>query len=332
MPRPTFMIAGERKCGTTALHHWMSCHPDVYVYPPWDVNYFIEDEISRTLKWRDGEVDAAAWERSHSVESYEALFRDGSGRQAIGEKSADIFFWRPAHERVARYLPEARFIVVLRNPVERAWSHFWNERGKGAGREKLDFERAIQAEPERASRSAYARLHLSYLTRGFYERTLEDWLRFNPSTRLLVMTLEQMHAAPTEALRRVYEFIGVDPAKGLELVGTRHNTSATSVDRGATRHGLIRPVVNQYLRVTDSVAGRLGRTPEQQVRIKRYLQLPFRRPTNRIAMSPITRVHLEEIYAPHVERLGQMLGRTFPEWESSSKPAMVAVSAGKGPS
>ena len=330
MPRPTFMIAGERKCGTTMLHHWMSHHPDVYMYPPWDVNYFIDNEISRTLEWRDGEANPQVWERSHSIEEYEALFRDGQGRLAIGEKSADIFFWRPAHERVARYLPEARFIVVLRNPVNRAWSHYWNEMGKGAGRETLDFETAVETEEERARRSAYARLHLSYFVRGFYDRTLENWLRFIPLSRLLVLTLEQIHARPTEALRRVYEFIGVDPERGLELAGTRHNTNATRVDRKFARLGLIRPFVNTYLRATDSVAGRVGRTPEQQVRIKRYLQLPVRRSTSRAAMSPDMRRLLAGIYAPHIERLGRMLGRSFPEWESAQKPTMAAVSVGRG--
>lgn len=327
MPRPTFMIAGERKCGTTMLHHWMSCHPDVYVYPPWDVNYFIDNEISRTLEWRDGETDPQVWERSHSIEAYEALFRDGQGRQAIAEKSADIFFWRPAHERVARYLPEARFIVILRDPVQRAWSHYWNEIRKGKGRESLSFEEALEKEEERAKRSAYARLHLSYLTRGFYDRTLDDWLRFIPRSRLLVLTLEETHARPVETLKRAYAFVGVDPERGLELAGTRHNTNATRVDRKVAQFSPIRPLVNAYLRVTVGLACRLGRTTEQQERIKRYAQLPFRRPASRIAMPQDVRARLTETYAPHVETLGRMLGRSFPEWRERARPATAGAPA-----
>jgi hypothetical protein len=144
------------------------------------------------------------------------------------------------------------------------------------------------------------------------------------------LTLEQMHARPTEALRRVYEFIGVDPERGLELAGTRHNTNATRVDRRFARLGLIRPFVSSYLRATDGVAGRLGRTREQQVRIKRYLQLPFRRSTSRTAMSPDMRRLLAEIYAPHIERLGRILSRSFPEWESARKSMVAAVSTGGG--
>src|SRR6185312_7113610 len=109
MPLPTFVIAGERKSGTTALCHWMQ-HPDVYMLPREDLNYFIEDEILGTTTWRDGEVSSEDWERTHSPEQYASLFRDGTGRAAIGEKSADIFYWPKAHERMARFLPNTRFI------------------------------------------------------------------------------------------------------------------------------------------------------------------------------------------------------------------------------
>jgi Sulfotransferase family len=328
MPRPTFMIAGERKCGTTTLHHWMSCHPDVYVYPPWDVNYFIEEEISKTLEWREGEADSAAWERNHSPRAYEAMFRDGAPYSAIGEKSADIFFWRPAHERVARYLPEARFIVILRDPVQRAWSHYWNEVGKGNGRECLSFEEALEREQERAEQSAYARLHLSYLARGFYDDTLENWLRFIPRTSLLVLTLEETRTRPVEALKKAYEFIGVDPGHGLELAGTRHNANTTRIERKISRFALIRPVVDLYLRATDGMARRLGRTPEEKIRLKRYAQLPFRRPTDRIAMPAELKARLARIYAPHLERLGGMLGREFREWGMGGVAERQEVVAG----
>jgi Sulfotransferase family len=321
MPRPTFMIAGERKCGTTTLHHWMSCHPDVYMYPPWDVNYFLEEEIRRLRHWRDGETDLDAWERTHSRGAYENLFRDGAGRPAIGEKSADIFFWRPAHERVARYLPEARFIVILRDPVKRAWSHYWDEIGKGTGRESLSFEDALEKEEERARRSAYARLHLSYATRGFYDETLEHWLDFVQQARVLVLTLEELHKEPVVTLKRAYEFVGVDPNRGLELAGTRHNTNATRIDRGAARIRSIRPVIDVYLRVTDGLAGRLGRSPESRGRIKSIAQLPFRRPAKWISMPPGVEARLRSCYQPHIDRLSRLLGRRFPEWASRSDPS-----------
>ncbi|HEX6814347.1 MAG TPA: hypothetical protein VF102_01640, partial [Gemmatimonadaceae bacterium] len=98
MPLPNFVIVGERKSGTTALCHWMA-HPDVYMHPREDMNYFIEDEILVTTTWRDGPADPQRWERTHSAEQYASLFTEANDQRAIGEKSADLFFWRPAHER-----------------------------------------------------------------------------------------------------------------------------------------------------------------------------------------------------------------------------------------
>ena len=57
MPLPTFIICGERRCGTTSLYTWMRAHPEVFLYPKADMDYFIEDEIARTREWVDGEAD-----------------------------------------------------------------------------------------------------------------------------------------------------------------------------------------------------------------------------------------------------------------------------------
>ena len=122
-PRPpTFLIIGERRCGTTALDRWLDAHPDVWLHPHRDSAYFVEQEIVGRTEPRDGEVDAGRWEATHDPDAFRARFRDAGAQRAVGEKSADHLFWRPAHARIARFAPEARLIVSLRDPVDRAWS------------------------------------------------------------------------------------------------------------------------------------------------------------------------------------------------------------------
>jgi len=327
MPLPSFVIVGERKSGTTALCHWMA-HPDVYMHPREDMNYFIEDEILVTTTWRDGPADPQRWERTHSADQYASLFAEADHQRAIGEKSADLFFWRPAHERMVRLLPHAKFIVLLRDPVKRAWSHYLDELAKGDGREALPFDDALAAESDRSARSAYARLHLSYRARGYYDDVMRDFLVHVPRERLLVLTLEQMGAAPRETLQTVYRFIGVDANIGLDLAGTRHNEAGdTNVPRRWARWPVVRPIAGAYHHASARVIERLVSDPARRQRAKNAAYLPFLRSGKRLKMSAETRAELARDFTPHVRALEELLGREFPEWSSTPSAANAGHAA-----
>lgn len=314
MPLPTFVIAGERRSGTTSLSRWMERHPDVYLLPVLDMAYFIEREIVGRQEWLDGEVDPEAWERTHSPEDYADWFKEAGEQRAIGEKSADYLYWRPAHPRIARYLPEAKFIVTLRHPVNRAWSHYWHEVGRG--RETLRFEEALEAEEERCRRSAYARNHLSYLRRGFYDESLESFLTHVDPSRVLVINLERSEAQPNETLRQVYTFIGVDPNQGLELSGTRHHANWATVKRGwAQRPGIAR-IERAYARLTRKLLRRISSDSIRRQQWYKYVDILFRKPAAKEVMAKETRCRLLEVYEPHIQALERMLHRTFPEWRA----------------
>lgn len=314
MPLPNFVIAGERRSGTTSLARWMEAHPDIFLHPALDMAYFLENEIVGRTQWLDGELDPATWDVTHSPEDYAALFTDGAGKQAIGEKSADYLFWRPAHERLARFLPEAKFIFTLRNPVERAYSHYWHEVGKK--RETLSFEEALAAEPERIKNSAWARDHLSYQSRGFYEESLCDFFRHVPRERVLITTVEGNAAQPVAQLQCVYRFLGVDESKGLEAAGSKHNANIVMLPKAWSRNPIVAPLAAAYGKATKLVAGRLAKNKEERKRMMRSMGSAFAQSATETPMAPETRRRLEAEFAPHIAALGQMLGREFPEWQS----------------
>jgi hypothetical protein len=119
-----------------------------------------------------------------------------------------------------------RLIVLLRDPVRRAYSHYWHERDKG--REKLEFEAAIDAEPgrieadhERLARgtldSSAAHQHFSYLARGRYAEQLERWLALYPRQQLLVQRFEDLVRDPLAVLNATLGFLGLDPAGSVRL-------------------------------------------------------------------------------------------------------------------
>ncbi len=312
MARPTFIIAGERRSGTTALDRWLRAHPDVYLHPHRDMAYFIEQEIVGTTTWRDGEADADAWEQNHAPRDYAALFTDADRQTAVGEKSADLLFWRPAHARIARFVPDIKLVITLRDPVERAWSHYWNEVGKG--RESLSFEDALAAEDSRMAASAYARNHLSYRARGHYADSLEHLFEHVDRSRILIRTLEQAIAEPRADLERIYSFLGVDPTLGLERAGARHNRNRTYTLRPWATH--LKPIERLWSRATEAMIVRATRITARRDAWRHRARAVFHHPARRRVMADATRVALRAHYAPHVARLSGLLDRTFPEWPS----------------
>jgi hypothetical protein len=246
------------------------------------------------------------------MRQFSELFPKAETRQAIGYKGADLLFWRPAHARMARYVPNAKFIITLRNPVQRAWSHYWNEVGKG--RERLGFEEAIAAEEDRSRRSAYARNHLSYISRGFYEQNLKAFFEHVSPSQVLIITLEQSRLRPKETLKDVYQFIGVDTSLGLEMAGSLHNENWTMIPRPWAELPVIKPLEGMYLKMTERLIVRLTKDTVKRRRARKYTQVIFRKPAGTITMPDKTRSELSYIYAPHIQALESMLGRDLSEW------------------
>ena len=200
-PLPDFLILGAQKGGTTALYAYLRWHPGI-TGPSWkEVSYF-------DRHYRRG----ASWYRGH--------FPIGAGDRLVGEASPGYLFHPLAPERVRATVPEAKLIALLRDPVDRALSHYHHE--VALGRETLSFEEAIEAEPER-TRGEEQRLvrepgyfsrpwwDYTYLARGRYAEQLERWFAVFPREQLLVLPSEDLAADPGQAYRRVLEFLEASP-------------------------------------------------------------------------------------------------------------------------
>jgi Sulfotransferase domain len=142
----------------------------------------------------------------------------------VGEASPSYLFHPLAAERVARMLPNARLIVLLRNPVDRAFSHYQHE--VALGREELSFEDALAQEDERMRGEldrmlrdptyfSHAWWNYTYAARGRYAEQLERWFAAFPREQLLVLLTDDLAADTASTYRRVLEFLEVEP-RGLD--------------------------------------------------------------------------------------------------------------------
>ena len=192
-----FLICGAQKAGTTAMVGYLQQHPELQ-FPTCKEPHFFDREA---LDW--------SGDRTRREQIYHDLFDPGqSGIK--GESTPVYLYWKPCPERIWQYNPEMRLIVILRNPITRAYSHWNMERQRG--RETLGFLAALQQESERCLTAAplQDRIH-SYVDRGFYSDQLQRlWQWFAPSATL-VLRQDDLLKEPAGCLERVQAHLGISP-------------------------------------------------------------------------------------------------------------------------
>lgn len=141
------------------------------------------------------------------IDWYLRHFPGSDDSKAVGEATPAYIYFPNVAERIAATLPDVKILVLLRDPVERAYSHYWHN--KSVGRERLDFAEAIASEPQRLARSRDHRSRYSYLDRGRYGEQLANLLRYLPLEQVLVQTFDEITAEPDTVYRRTCRFLGV---------------------------------------------------------------------------------------------------------------------------
>jgi hypothetical protein len=188
---PGFVIAGAQKCGTSSLHHSLKLHENIFMSEPKEINFFhIDANYEKGLAW------------------YSSFFKDWKTEKIAGESSPDYFCHRVVPQRLARALPHAKIIVILRNPVDRTYSAYWH--AVRYGYETLSFEKALAAEPERCLSRNSSTDNL-YVGRGMYAEQLRRFLSHFDRSQLMVVISEEYFGNPEFTLIQVANFLGVEP-------------------------------------------------------------------------------------------------------------------------
>jgi hypothetical protein len=186
-----FVIAGTQKGGTTSLNKYLRKHPDVLMARRKEVHFFDNEKHD----WESGNYDA-----------YHAEFRANLRGKLMGEATPIYMYWNGAAARIHKYNPRMKFIISLRDPVKRAFSHWNMERHKG--NEKLTFRKALIAEERRAQKvKPLQSRRFSYLDRGFYARQLLALWEIFPKEQCLVIKSTDLLKSPAETLHKVSEFL-----------------------------------------------------------------------------------------------------------------------------
>jgi hypothetical protein len=236
-PGPDFLVIGAKRAGTTFLFRQLESHPAVLpLFPSSRVLPLREN--SKGVHYFDTAYGrGATWYRSHfATTARRRLVRRATGEEPVSGEASPYYLFHPhAAARVASALPDARLVVLLRDPVERAYSHFSEQRRNGI--EPLGFVEALDAEPSRLageeermeddpSYVSFAHEHQGYAAQSRYADALARWLSLFPRERICLLCSEELYARPEEQLDVVVTFLGLRPRR-LPLDGARNAAPRT---------------------------------------------------------------------------------------------------------
>ncbi len=197
--RLDFVLAGAQKSGTTALHYFLSKHPKITMGDQQEIHFFDNDALFAS------DVD---YDELHK--HYPPL----APSSIAGDCTPSYIYHEPAARRIWKYNPGIKLLVLLRNPVDRAFAH-WNMQ-RFRGREPLDFFDAVREEKTRIAGAPPSEVRrFAYVDRGFYGKQLARLFKFFPREQVKTVKFEEFRDSQRETLTSIFSFLGLEPLRSV---------------------------------------------------------------------------------------------------------------------
>ncbi len=291
---PNLFIVGAAKAGTTSLAYYLQQHPDIYVSPFKEPHHFSQITPTPELK--------AFFPSVSNEADYLKLFKDAHQEAVLCEASTS-YLWTPGTpERIHEKVPDAKIIILLREPVGRAYSHYLNDVREGT--EKRPFLQAVKEDYERQHKG-WGVSHL-YADLGFYCQQVERYLATFPPDNVYVEFFETFISDPVPALESIFTFLEVDPgfAQSVRL----EEKNAFAVPRGGLSRALLASsAAREFIRLV--VPRSLRMFMRENVLLQR---------ADKPKMDPEARAFLREMYKSEAARLEALTGKKAP-WNQMSQ-------------
>lgn len=296
---PDLLLIGAAKCGTTSLARIMAGHPEVFLPEEKEIRYFSREEYFR-----------------QGVDFFDKKYRAASDGQVLCDASPQYLFY---HEKVVPRIIELygeqaadlRFIVMLRNPADRAYSAYWQ--GLRFGVESRSFEEAIAAENEAAYKTQYTengQTAGAYTIASTYASQLKPWFAQFKREQFLVLLFEGFKADSEAAVAQALAFAGCTSQADLSENMKVHNKASVPKNKA----------VNDLV-YHDSALKRAFKAlvPEKaRKRIKDAINRQNQQEIDYQPMQAATRAALMQQFEPEIAELEQMLGRSLDVWRQKA--------------
>ena len=233
-----FLICGTQKGGTSALDAYLRDHPEICMADKKEVHFFDNEKYFKT--------------NNPNYSIYHSWFNPKASHKLLGEATPIYMYWRNGPQRIWDYNPRMKLIIILRNPIDRAYSHWNMENSKDLDR--LPFLEAIQREQER-SREALPYQHrvYSYIDRGFYLEQLRRIWRYFPKEHVFIIKNEDLRNQPHTILGELCDFLGIERFKSITLKNVHSRPYATEMSNEERQY--LGAVFNQEIKDIEKVLG-----------------------------------------------------------------------------
>ncbi len=314
MALPDFFLLGAPKAGTTALHAALKQHPQLYLSPVKEPKFYLCDGRPPRGFGQRGPGDAhSAQEWVWRRDRYEALFDAAPAGMARGESTPFYLYDRAAQHRIHADVPHAKLLVVLRDPVDRAYSNWMHLRSDGL--EPIDdFATAWAAEDERVARGWAPFWH--YRRLGLYGEQLRDLTELFGADQVHVLRYRDLVETPVEALDAVSNFLGVSPG----LIGGAPRANSHPYVAPSPRSAALARVVRAGAALGAYAPPQVWRQASRPL-----LALLQREHARRPVLDAQVRLRLVEAYRDDNALLVELTGRpSFADWMGTTSRGQFA--------
>ncbi len=287
---PNLIVIGAMKCGTSALHYYLDLHPQTSMSHPKELNFFVDrsDGPSWTTATRRAPLDSNTGSWSKGIDWYARHFSADAAVRGESSPAYTVPAWsRVVVARMAAVVPDAKLVFMVRDPIERAVSHY--------------LQALTTGQEDREVADALSDLDSPYVTRSRYRAMLEPFLAHFALTDILIVAQGDLRARKREVMRDVYRFAGVDDTFWSPKLERERNTSQAPGARTRFLRALRRsPALRLAYRLPEDAKWRIERAVS--------------RPTDHPPLPQTLRDRLGEHLRDDVEGLRRLTGRQFADW------------------
>jgi len=299
---PNFLIVGAAKSGTTSIYQYLKQHPDIYLPENKEPRFFVSSEF-KNINPDDPFFSYINKVTTFTLEDYSGLFKNAKSQRIVGEASVQyLYFYDSAIPEIKKHLGNVKIIIILRNPVERAFSAYCHYSGVNA--ETLSFEKCLELEEERRKNN-WAMAHF-YKDLGFYLRQVNSYLKNFAQAR--VYLYDDLKKDPLALVRDIYQFLDVDTSFVPFDINVKYNVS------GVPRIKSLQSFLLHYEHPLKKLLRPLFLGTVGKEKTENLVNHFKNRNLGKRTMNPNTRKYLIDLYRGDIHMLEKLLKRDLSAW------------------
>lgn len=287
---PNFYIVGTPKSGTTSLYHYLKEHPEVFMSPQKEPNFFSHEDITKQkLYYPVKNID--------SIENYKALFDNVSKETVIGEASVSYLFYEKTPGKIKYITPDSKLIIILRNPIDRAFSHFLMDHRLGLINYNISFEDIVYKKSNHPMINLY---YQQFIELGFYYAQIKRYCDTFGLEKIKIFLTEDLKTNLENVLKEVCRFLNIDDSFNFDIE-QRHNVYRTP------RNNIVKFLYSfkKMRSLTRSII------PNHWVsNVKNQLLLSDKKPD----LSIKTKKYLDNLYLDDIKKTANLIQRDLSIW------------------